>query len=415
MALCLSFPAWSAPNQPAKKATAITQVFGDGVKLVTVAVEYDTPVKANEVAISDFTVDNRTVTNVYPSSSVALNNKATEGRYVIVELSKTDKNTSLEYRIDMPNATVEDKPKGGTPWRAGDKLSKNIQYKTASTTIATQGQTLTTSQVKNLNVDDFKQFIYKDSKTGKTLRYNLYVPENAGKKPLPLVVFMHDAGTTSEYHRATLFQGLGAVIWADPAEQAKRPAIVLAPQYDEIIVDDLYQVSPMLDTTINLIENIKKQYPVDAQRIYATGQSGGGMMSLAMNIKYPKYFTASYIVASKWGADLVPPIAKNKLWIMASVDDIGAFPSQNAITKRLERNGAKVSRAYWNAKWNADEYRFAFDDIMTETSNVKYTVYEKGSVFKEGESSANASGHRNTWREAYSIEPIREWLFSQSK
>lgn len=111
---------------------------------------------------------------------------------------------------------------------------------------------------------------------------------------------MHDAGTTSEYHRATLFQGLGAVIWADPAEQAKRPAIVLAPQYDEIIVDDLYQASPMLDTTINLIENIKKQYPVDARRVYATGQSGGGMMSLAMNIKYPKYFTASYIVASKW-------------------------------------------------------------------------------------------------------------------
>lgn len=95
--------------------------------------------------------------------------------------------------------------------------------------------------------------------------------------------------------------------------------------------------------------------------------------------------------------------------------DIGVFPSQNAITERLEQHGAKVSRAYWNAKWNADEYRFAFDDIMTETSNIKYTVYEKGSVFKEGESAANASGHRNTWREAYSIEPIREWLFSQSK
>lgn len=44
-----------------------------------------------------------------------------------------------------------------------------------------------------------------------------------------------------------------------------------------------------------------------------------------------------------------------------------------------------------------------------------YTVFVKESVFREGDSREGASGHRNTWRWAYSIEPIREWLFAQKK
>lgn len=414
LAICLPLFAHATPAQTPNQATAITQVFGDGVKLTAIAVAYPTPISQDDISIQDYQVQNRTVEKVFVSNEIGLTPSKT-GNYAILQLSPNDPNTSLEYRIEMPNATVEDKPKGGTPWKAGDKLSKNIQYHTATASLNAHGTALNTQAVKNLIVDEFEQLTFRDPKTGKSLRYNLFVPKNQGNQPLPLVLFMHDAGTTSEYHRATLFQGLGAVIWADPAEQAKRPAIVLAPQYDEIIVDDHYQASAMLDTTIHLIEALKKQYPIDKKRIYVTGQSGGGMMSLAMNIKYPDYFAASYIVASKWGADLVPPIAKNKLWIMASVDDIGAFPSQNAITKTLENHGAKVSRAIWQGNWNKDEYRFAYDDLMSENSNIKYTIFAKGSVFKNGETAQTASGHRNTWRVAYSIEPIREWLFSQSK
>ncbi len=44
-----------------------------------------------------------------------------------------------------------------------------------------------------------------------------------------------------------------------------------------------------------------------------------------------------------------------------------------------------------------------------------YTVFVKDSVFRPTDSRQGASGHRNTWRIAYSIEPIREWLFAQKK
>ena len=264
-------------------------------------------------------------------------------------------------------------------------------------------------------VDDFQQLIFEDQQTGKTLRYNLYVPKNHGDQPLPLVLFMHDAGVTSEFHRATLLQGLGALSWASPEDQAKRPCFVLAPQFDEVIVDDNSEASPMLDTTIHLIEALVKQYKIDTNRIYTTGQSGGCMMSIAMNIKYPDLFAAAFLVAGQWSADLVAPLAKKKLWILVSADDFGAFPGQNAITERLEQEGAKISRAIWDARWSANEYRFAYDDITAENSPINYTVFAADTVFLPGASKEGASGHRNTWRVAYSIEPIREWLFAQHK
>lgn len=139
------------------------------------------------------------------------------------------------------------------------------------------------------------------------------------------------------------------------------------------------------------------------------------MTATAMNIKYPNFFAASYLVAGKWGADLVAPMAKNKIWWMASEDDLGAFPSFNAITERLQQQGTKISRAVWDGKWNADQYRFAYDDLTAEKAQMYYTVFKKDSVFRETDSRQGASGHRNTWRIAYSIEPIREWLFAQKK
>lgn len=63
-----------------------------------------------------------------------------------------------------------------------------------------------------------------------------------------------------------------------------------------------------------------------------------------MNVKYPDFFTASYLVAGKWNADVVAPLAKNKIWFMASVDDLGHFrastPSLNAWHARARKSAA---------------------------------------------------------------------------
>lgn len=407
-------------GQP-KDATAVTEVFGDGVRLVAVAVEYDAPVRSADLSVADFKVEGRTVTDAFASTSTDPADRAEEGRFAIVALSPEDANAGLAEKLQPQGGPQEDGQGGqsgpgqGGPGNAGDIPTYDTVYKSAQATVVAPGaDTLATTAARNLIVDDFRQLEFDDPKTGKTLRYNLFVPKDydAGKS-YPLVLFMHDAGATSDVTRTTLFQGLGAVAWASPADQAKRPCFVLAPQFAEIIADDDSRTSDALDTTIDLIKALADEYSIDRTRLYTTGQSGGCMMSIAMDIRYPDFFAATFLVAGQWDPTLVKPLARQKLWILVSQDDDKAFPGQNAITEALEHEGAKISRATWDGTWSAGQFRAAFDRIDTEGSPINYVTFAKGTVIPKDDSGAGASGHRNTWRIAYTIEPIREWIFRQ--
>lgn len=415
----------------AKRATAITQVFGDGARLIAVAVEYDQPVKGAELSAASFSVEGRTVAGAFTSTSADPDDRADVGRFVVVSLSPEDANAGLARKIagQADQAGGERRGSGG-PGKAGDIPTYDTTWPPATAAIVQSGpvtladghkvepsdNALETTKVENLIVDNFRQLEFNDPQTGKLLRYNLFLPNayDAGQS-YPLVLFMHDAGATSDLTRTTLFQGLGAVVWASPEDQAKRPCFVLAPQYAEIIADDDSKTSEALDATINLIKALTGQYRIDTNRLYATGQSGGCMMSIAMNIKYSDLFAASFLVAGQWDPALVEPLAKKKLWILVSQDDDKAYPGQNAITGVLEKHGAQISRAVWDGTWTAAEFRSAFEAIDAEGSPINYVTFAAGTVIPKGQSTAGASGHRNTWRIAYTIEPIREWIFRQHR
>ncbi len=427
--LAVGVPAFAqGRGNHAKAATAVTQVFGEGVKMTAVAVEYDAPVDGAALSTGSFTVEGRTVTDVFASTTADPADRAGEGPFVVVALSPADANAALAQKSGQQGGSPGGP--GGGPGKAGDIPAYDTTYPTALATVVQSGpvrladghvieggdSTIETRAVENLIVDDFRQLEFNDPETGKHLYYNLFVPRDydAGKS-YPLVLFMHDAGATSDQTRTTLFQGLGAVVWASPGDQAERPAFVLAPQFAEIIADDDSRTSDALDATINLIKSLAGEYGIDTNRLYTTGQSGGCMMSIAMNIKYPDFFAASFLVAGQWDPELVRPMARNKLWILVSQDDAKAFPGQNAITEVLEAEGAKISRAVWDARWAPEEFRTAFEKIDAEGNPINYVTFAPGTVIPEGETTAGASGHRNTWRVAYTIEPIREWIFRQHK
>ncbi|TBU88476.1 peptidase [Phytopseudomonas dryadis] len=409
----------------ARQASAITEVFGDGIRLTAVAVEYSAPVEGATLSTAAFEVEGRTLVEAFASTSADPADRAESGRFVILALSPDDADAPLAQQRarGQGNGTGTRDGGGGPggpgggPGKAGSRTSGSPVYRapTASLLLA-DGETLATRAVKNLIVDDFRQLAFHDPRTGDRLQYNLFVPRDYDpQQSYPLVLFMHDAGATSDDPFATLFQGLGAIAWASPEDQARRPCFVLAPQFAEIIADDDSRTSSMLDTTIDLIEALANQYSIDRKRLYTTGQSGGCMMSIAMDIKYPDFFAASFLVAGQWDPALVQPLARQKLWILVSQDDDKAYPGQNAITEVLEAEGARISRATWDGTWNAEQYRAAFEKIDAEGSPINYVSFAKGSVLPPGDSGAGASGHRNTWRIAYSIEPIREWIFRQQR
>lgn len=403
----LAVPAFAAGAAP-QNATAITKVFGDGLRFVAIALEYAESVDADVLDPADFAVENRTITDVYPATSADPATQAARGRFVIITLSPDDSAAVLKQEAEMggkPSA-------GGKPrWKAGDPNDSGVTWQPPSATVILAEGQVATTEVKNLIVDQFEQRVWDDPETGRSLPYNLFIPANYDpSNSYPLINFMADAGATSEDPLMTIKQGLGAISWASPADQAKRPAFVLSPQFGEIVADDENNTSSMLDTTINLIKALTEEFSIDPARLYTTGQSGGGMLSIAMNIKYPDFFAASFLVACQWGPDLVAPMAGNRLFILTSQDDPGAFPGQNAVTEALEEAGATVARAVWDGTWTDEQFRFAFDDLIAEGAPVNYVSLAAGTVIPEGASTQGAAGHRNTWRLAYSIEPIREWL-----
>ncbi|MBP2656149.1 MAG: esterase [Firmicutes bacterium] len=403
-----------------KGATAITEVFGDGQKISAVALEYDAPIDTAKLKPSDFTVAGKNIIKIYANTKAEKAIKGVSGKYVILELATPMIEQKMEGDLEKPlNHDEKSEPKGimNGPQLGSrpDKqpsitlLAANIKQLGNVTTAAGEiydatSNMITSTKTINLVVDDFKQLVYKDPKyNNKSLMYNLYVPKNYDPaKKYPLVLFIHDAGAVSDNPTTTLTQGLGAVIWATPSEQAKHECFVLAPQYTTVIADDNSQTTEQMDITVDLLKNLEKQYSIDTTRLYNTGQSMGGMTSIAMDIKYPDLFAASLLVACQWDSEKVKPMAKKNLWIVVSEGDNKAYPGMNAITDVLKSQGATVSYGTWSAQSNTLKMKKNVDKMLKANCNVNYTVFKNGN-------------HRYTWQYAYTIEGIRDWVFTNKR
>lgn len=271
-----------------------------------------------------------------------------------------------------------------------------------------------TDKTVNLIVDDFKRFVFTDPVNGNVLKYNLYIPKNYDKtKSYPMVLFMPDAtGTSSDYLR-TLTLGVGGVIWASPESQAKHPAFVLAPVFETQVTTDDFKMSSWVDTVYHLIKQLPTEYSIDTNRLYTTGQSGGCMTSLALDVKYPDLFAASMLVAGQWDPQATAVMHDKKAWIVVAEGDTKAFPGMNASIAVWEKLGTKVSRATWSAQLPMAEQDANAAKQAAEGRSINYTTFIKGTTFAPGQT--DGMEHMNTWRYAYYITPIRDWIFSQSK
>ncbi|MCW1920534.1 prolyl oligopeptidase family serine peptidase [Rhodobacter sp. KR11] len=384
-------------------ATAITQVFGAGQRLVGVAIQQDRPVTAEALDPTLYSVEGRTITRVYASSAPGVADAA--GAWITLDLAPEDAGAALFVTTGrttqrLPSATtVTITPKGEVKTEGPPDFN-------------TIPRSIPTNAARNLVVDDFTAEEFRDPQTGDTLAYNLYVPKTA-TGPLPLVIFMHDAGNTSPVVDTTLVQGLGAVSWASPEDQARHPAIVLAPQFAAQTVNDGSEASSLLDTTLHLIEEIATRFGVDRNRIYTTGQSGGGMMSIAMMVKQPDLFAAAFLVACQWDPAVVAPLAKQKLWVVVAEGDAKAFPGQNAIMAVIEAEGTAYSQALWDG--TSADFAGVVADQVGQGLSVNYSVLKKGSVVPADQEDTPGSNHINTWRIAYDIPGIRDWIMAQTR
>lgn len=148
------------------------------------------------------------------------------------------------------------------------------------------------AELHTMEIDGFTRLWYE------------YVPEQvkATKKPVPLVINMHGRGGSAESFMD--LSGMNSV-----AEE--RDFIVLFPesgisqQRPEGIRNVLLWSGSYMDKKIDdvkfileMICDVKKRYAIDEERIYACGQSSGGMMTSELALRAPGVFAA----VSPWSA-----------------------------------------------------------------------------------------------------------------
>jgi len=415
------------PENPfVMNVTSLVKVLGDGQKVAGIAIEYKNSIQPSSLNLKDYQVPGREVEAVYANDQAALSKTSKSGNFVIVqlktEISKNSSNIGGGPEKAQNSAGNKDTaehngpPAGGGPQlgQVSDKpatsvilSSKIIQSGEVVTTtdqvVAGSSDEMESNHTINLDIQGFRQFVFHDEKTGKDLMYNLYIPQNYNPaKKYPLVMFIHDAGAVSNNHIETLTQGTGAVVWASQEDQQKHESFVLAPQFNTVIVGDSSKTTSDVDTAVNLLKSLMKQYSIDENRLYNTGQSMGGMTSIALNIKYPDLFAASFLVACQWDPNLTVAMAKKPLWIVVSEGDTKAHPGMEAITSVLVKHGATIAKATWNAEAASSVLARNVNAIRKENASVNYTTFAGGN-------------HRYTWEYAYSISGIRDWLFEQHK
>lgn len=261
----------------------------------------------------------------------------------------------------------------------------------------------------------FEVLTFNDPQTGKTMQYNLYTPKNLDpKRKYPLVMFIADASTAGKGVKAPLMQGYGGIIWATDEAQAKHPAFVLVPSYTETAVNDQWQTTEEVGMTLRLVKTLMEEKPIDANRVYTTGQSMGGMISFYLNSIEPKLFAASMFVGSQWDINVLKPLEKAKFIYTVSAADPKASAGMAQVAEMLKKDKVAYAETEFSAKLPQTEQDAQVQKMLAQGKKINFIRFTPNTVIPENSTHKGAE-HMYSFDYAYLLEPARDWLMSQRK
>lgn len=194
------------------------------------------------------------------------------------------------------------------------------------------------SKVSTAVADDF-QTVSSD----KGFDYHLFAPEST--KPVPVVIVYHGYGDTSN-----LLTYRTAVEWAESENQAVRPCYVIAPSVPDEMYFDPKGRATVIDEIMKVIHELADAGKIDPARIYAMGNSFGGVTSIETAERYPEDIAGVLALcpALNYADEAKRDLAKIKdipVWFLHAKND-GTIPSKESedAAKVLQDLGAKDVR-----------------------------------------------------------------------
>ena len=77
--------------------------------------------------------------------------------------------------------------------------------------------------------------------------------------------------------------------------------------------------------------------------------------------------------------------------------------------------GGTVTREAWKGDYAEGQFLESARRLAAQKTNIKYTTLEKGTNPYLPKDANPGSEHSGTWKIAYSIPGIKDWMFSQTK
>ena len=134
----------------------------------------------------------------------------------------------------------------------------------------------------------FLDRVHKDA-DGKEAKYVLFVPKDydaKADKTWPVILFLHGAGETQGGQKQPVEVGIGPAI---KKQEKTFPFITLFPQSQK----RTWQAgSADADRALAILDEVMKEFKIDAKRLYLTGLSMGGYGTWSLAAKYPERWAA---------------------------------------------------------------------------------------------------------------------------
>jgi predicted peptidase len=184
------------------------------------------------------------------------------------------------------------------------------------------------AEIQRLPTDAWQAHTFRGG-DGVEIRYRLLPPADPvpGRR-YPLVVMFHGSGEIGTDNQAQLTRFVKA--WTRPRIRRDYPAYVLAPQMPERSAN--YTAGPEsigrtsvpgrpLAATLELIDRLRAELPVDSSRVYAIGFSMGASTAYAALALRPELFAAAIPVAGVPDPARAAAVARTPVWIIHGNSD----------------------------------------------------------------------------------------------
>jgi predicted peptidase len=220
-----------------------------------------------------------------------------------------------------------------------------------------------------------EQFEARVHKKGWVMPYRLFRPQGTGK--LPLVVYLHGSGGQGDDNEKQLKLGniFGTRLWLVPGNQKRFPCYVLAPQTDRGWIhydfsEDRAKITPGLGegprATLEVIDELRREFPIDDKRIYVTGQSMGGAGAWHIIAHRPRFFAAAAICCGSASSEDGTGSITTPVWNFHGDADatVPVSLSRERIAARRKAGGHPLSTEYAGVDHNSWEWAYTEPELV---------------------------------------------------